>query len=95
MICLRCGRDARVFVTDPEWRYPRTFCTYRCMENGQMVDPTIHEKDAIKAAGVAVGQYLDELGQTDVAQLSGEQFDMLIEVAVTAFTESMQNAPPF
>jgi hypothetical protein len=95
VICLRCGRDARVFVTDPDWLYPRTFCSYSCMEMGQMVDPTDAEKQAIQAAGVAVGQYLEEVGQTDLAKLTGEQFDMVIEVAVTAYTESLQAAPPF
>ncbi len=95
MICLRCGRDARVFVTDPDWLYPRTFCSYSCMEMGQMVDPTDAEKAALKEAGVRVGQYLEELQQTDVAQLTSEQFDMLIEVAVAAFTESLQSAAPF
>lgn len=55
-----------------------------------MIDPTPNEKQALSDAGKLAGEYLDYLKKTDIADLTPEEYDTLIEVVVTGYLESMQ-----
>lgn len=55
-----------------------------------MIDPTPNEKQALLDSGKLAGEYLDYLKKTDIANLTPEEYDTLIEVIVTGYLESMQ-----
>jgi uncharacterized protein DUF6511 len=56
-----------------------------------MIDPTPNEQDALSAGGRSGGEYLDALGQTDLAQLSFEEWKTFIEVIVTAYCDHLRD----
>ena len=58
-----------------------------------LVDPTDNEVDAIMAASEPAGEYLESLGETDLAKLSEENWLTLLEVIVTAYLDNLK--PPF
>lgn len=92
--CLRCNRQARVWVADPgkkaDW-----FCSTVCAERGQMVDPTDAEIAAMQAAGDSGGAFLDSIQKTDLAALSPDEWMTFVESVCTGFVERMQQEPPF
>jgi len=55
-----------------------------------MIDPTPNEQAAMAAGGEAAGAYLESLGQSDLARLSVEEWQTLIEVIVTGYCEALQ-----
>jgi len=55
-----------------------------------MIDPTPNEQDALNAGGQSGGAYLDSLGQTDLAELSLEDWQAFIEVIVTAYCDHLR-----
>jgi len=59
------------------------------MRRKNVVDPTEAEVAAIHATVEPVGQFLDAIGQTDLAQLSEEDFLTFIEVVVSAYQENL------
>jgi hypothetical protein len=55
-----------------------------------MIDPTPNEQAAMEAGGAAGGAYLEELGKSDLASLSPEEWRMLIEVIVTGYCDTLR-----
>lgn len=68
----------------------RLFCSMKCLEMNNVVDPTQSEKQALLAAGKLGGEYLEYLKKTDLADLTAEEYDTLIEAVVTGYLEFMQ-----
>jgi len=56
-----------------------------------MIDPTPNEQDALEAGAESGGAYLDSLGQTDLAQLSVEDWQAFIEIIVTAYCDHLRD----
>jgi hypothetical protein len=57
-----------------------------------MIDPNKHESQALSVACQSGGEYVESLGKTDLAAFTQEQWATLIEVAVTAFQDSLRAA---
>ena len=55
-----------------------------------MLDPTRHERAALAHAVAIAGAYIERLDRTDLMTWSAEEFAILIEVIVTAFTERLR-----
>ena len=64
-----------------------------------MLDPNIHEQNALQDAGQAGGDYVESLVKTDLAAWTAGEWSQLIDVIVTAFQDSLRtayaNEPPF
>ena len=65
-----------------------------------MIDPKKHEVQALAAASRGAGEYVESLAKTDLATFTGDEWATLIEVAVTAFQDTLRCAyandpPPF
>ena len=84
---------------DPRNRKQRKhFCSRNCQEifyqyfkSNNMIDLTKAEKDSIESALKPVGEYVAEIGMNrPVADYSREEVLCLIEVAVTAYQDSMR-----
>ena len=54
-----------------------------------MTDPTDNEIEAIQAASEPAGEYLENLGKTDINDLDEAEWLTLLEVIVTAYTDRM------
>jgi hypothetical protein len=80
-------------------------CSMRCLDiaferQGHMIDPTNHEIAAIQAASQPAGEYIEELGETDMATWSNDQWMGFLETVITAYTDEMgrlskNGDPPF
>jgi hypothetical protein len=55
-----------------------------------MIDPTPHERSALLHGAAMAGHYLDSLGESDLAQLSTEEWRTLIEVIVTGYCDHLR-----
>lgn len=55
-----------------------------------MVDPTPNEQDALEVAGQMAGEFLDSIGKTDLAQLTVEEWESLLESVVTGYTDRLR-----
>ena len=79
-------------------RYRKYFCSRNCQEifsnhfkEKTMIDLTRKEKDSIEYALKPLGEYVAEIGMgRPLADYSREEVLCLIEVAVTAYQEFMQ-----
>jgi hypothetical protein len=64
-----------------------------------MIDPNKHETNALAAASISAGAYVEEIGKTDLARWSEQEWATLIDVVVTAFQDFLRQAyaddPPF
>src|SRR5678816_2351400 len=63
-------------------------------------DMTKNEEAALKQAGRAAGEYLDELGETDLAELTEEQYQTFLRTLFETYSETLVelaggNKPPF
>jgi Family of unknown function (DUF6511) len=56
-----------------------------------MTDPTPNERAAMAHGGAMGGEYLDSLAKTDLAQLSLEEWQTLIEVIVTGYCDHLRD----
>jgi AAA domain/Family of unknown function (DUF6511) len=65
-------------------------CQGICHRRRGMIDPTRHERAAMDHALGTAGEYIESLGQTDLMAWSPNEFAMLIEVIVTAFTDRLR-----
>lgn len=54
-----------------------------------MVDPTEQEIQAIMLASRPAGEFIESIGQTDMAKWSEEQWYSFLEVVVTGFQDGM------
>jgi hypothetical protein len=99
-VCRRSARglgwfDARFAFGDPRRvESLRWFCSLTCQEichrRRGMIDPTRDERAAIDHAVAMAGEHIESLGRTDLMTWSREEFDTLIEVIVTAFTDRLR-----
>jgi hypothetical protein len=55
-----------------------------------MIDPTPHERAALLHGAAMAGEYLDSLSETDLAQLSVEEWYTLVEVIVTGYCDHLR-----
>lgn len=64
-----------------------------------MIDPNIHEVNALAAASTAAGAFVESIAKTDLAIWTQEEWSTLIDVTVTAFQDFLRTAyaddPPF
>lgn len=56
-----------------------------------MIDPTPNEIAAMQAGGEAAGEYLESLDRSDLARLSREEWQTLIEVVVTGYCDALRD----
>lgn len=55
-----------------------------------MIDPTKNEIAAMEYASKMAGEVIEEHGQTDMAQMTVNQWMTLIEVIVTGYTDELR-----
>ncbi|WP_075220697.1 DUF6511 domain-containing protein [Acuticoccus yangtzensis] len=55
-----------------------------------MIDLTPNEKAAMEAGGHAGGAYLEDLGKSDLAVLSLDEWQALIETIVTGYCDTLR-----
>jgi uncharacterized protein DUF6511 len=56
-----------------------------------MIDPTPNEQDALNEGAQSGGAFLDDLDQTDLAQLSLKDWQAFIEVIITAYCDHLRD----
>lgn len=105
IVCCRQAKGYGWFNTrrkrgDPQ-RYSDqwVFCSRRCQESfskmmnkteGQMIDPSEMEIDAMRACLSPLGEYVSSIGmQRPLAEYSRDEVLMLIDVVVTAYQDRM------
>jgi len=94
-LCHICHKMPKGFRFDPKVKglrgqNVRFFCSMRCMEMNNVIDPTPNEQKALLDSGKLAGEYLEYLKKSDIADLTPKEYDTLIEVVVTGYLESMQ-----
>lgn len=103
-ICYRAGQGFGFIppplrAGDPRNKKQRKhFCSRNCQEifyqyfkSNNMIDLTKAEKDSIESVLKPLGEYVAEIGMNrPVADYSREEILCLIEVAVTAYQDSMR-----
>ena len=65
-----------------------------------MQEPTKHEIDAMMASSKKGGEYLDNLGKTDLAVMTENEWMGLVDAICSAFSDRMMElsasgSPPF
>ena len=55
-----------------------------------MKDPTPHEIDSMVDAGIAGGEYLGELGKTDLTSLSSDEWMTFVDTICTVYCYAMR-----
>lgn len=108
MLCATCRRSCRGLGFSPALirieAQRITVCSRRCQNIAArlkgMIDPDKHEVQALAAASRLAGEYIESIAKTDLATFTGEEWATLIEVAVTAFQDTLREAyandpPPF
>jgi hypothetical protein len=102
-----CRRDARGSLFAPKSIGSSApaikLCSRRCQDITArlkgMINPNIHEKNALADASAAGGAYVESLGKTNLATWSPEEWATLVEVIVTRFQDALRTAyaddPPF
>lgn len=108
MSCAICGRAGRGFGVNPRWPSKGeslAACSMRCLdiaalEGRNMFNLNHYENQAIEAASDKAGAYLDRLGKTDLATMTGDEWRELLKTVFVASTAEIQrltdeNAVPF
>lgn len=74
--CATCGRQSRGFTaTIPDIGFHQ-FCSLECLMKFTKHNPaTNDERKAALIGGNDGGQYLDRIGKTDLASLTGEEWE--------------------
>jgi hypothetical protein len=78
-------------------------CSRRCQDITRklsgMIDPNKHETDALLAASISGGAYVETIGKTDLSGWTEQEWAALIDVIVTSFQDFLRQAyaddPPF
>lgn len=86
--CVICGRESRGFCRLENKRLVY-FCSTTC-ELCKVIDLTPNEQQAIKHGSQMAIEYLTELGNWNLADVSHDQFLQLCTCVVTGYCESMQ-----
>jgi len=107
MMCAICRRDARGYGFAPSFiriDAPAVkLCSRRCQDiTGKlsgMIDPNKHETNALLAASISGGAYVETIGKTDLSGCPEQEWAALIDVIVTSFQDFLRQAyaddPPF
>ncbi len=107
MICAICRRDARGYGFAPSFiriEAPAVkLCSRRCQDiTGKlsgMIDPNKHEINALLAASISGGAFVETIGKTDLTGWTEQEWAALIDVVVTSFQDFLRQAyaddPPF
>ena len=107
MICAICRRDARGYGFAPSFiriDAPAVkLCSRRCQDiTGKlsgMIDPNKHEINALLAASISGGAFVETIGKTDLTGWTEQEWAALIDVVVTSFQDFLRQAyaddPPF
>lgn len=107
MMCAICRRDARGYGFAPSFiriDAPAVkLCSRRCQDITRklsgMIDPNTHETDALLAASISGGAYVETIGKTDLSSWTEQEWAALIDVIVTSFQDFLRQAyaddPPF
>lgn len=107
MMCAICRRDARGYGFAPSFiriDAPAVkLCSRRCQDiTGKlsgMIDPNKHETDALLAASISGGAFVETIGKTDLSGWTEQEWAALIDVIVTSFQDFLRQAyaddPPF
>jgi hypothetical protein len=109
MSCAVCGRAGRGFGVNVRWGPDKgtalAACSMRCLdiaalEGRNMFKLNHYENQAIEAASDKAGAYLDRLGKTDLATMTGDEWRELLQTVFIASTAEIQrltdeNSVPF
>ena len=107
MMCAICRRDARGYGFAPSFiriDAPAVkLCSRRCQDITRklsgMIYPNKHETDALLAASISGGAYVETIGKTDLSGWTEQEWAALIDVIVTSFQDFLRQAyaddPPF
>jgi hypothetical protein len=105
MKCSACPREARGFGYDPKLGgmdgKPGRACSMKCLnklkEKKGMIDATPNETEAVMHGGVMGGEYLDELGKTNLAALTAEEWKQFLFCIIGGYCEKIAsyNDVPF
>lgn len=94
-----CGRAERGFMflaprhkrRQDDTMKPQWFCSIRCLDGrDDMKDATKDELAAIEVGGQCGGEYLDEIGKTDLATLSKAEWSTFLRCVVGGYVADMQ-----
>ena len=95
--CAVCSRASAGFAfSTPQIRVPPVFfCSMHCSEvwmvaHRKRIELTRDEASAALVGGKAAGAYLDQLGRTDMAQLSRVEWAEFCEVLTRGYLEELQ-----
>lgn len=78
--CAVCGREWQfIAFKSPADQYQKHFCSFRCSEDYMIarannLDITRDETAAALVGGKAAGAYLDNLGKTDLTEMTQEEW---------------------
>lgn len=96
MSCVVCGRDARGYgYQRGTAAMRRRACSIMCLDilvvrGGDVLELTHFEKQAIDAASDAAGSYLEEIGKSDLATLTPEEWRHLLSLVFVRSTAEVQ-----
>lgn len=55
-----------------------------------MIDPTPNEAEAMTVGGQQGGEYLESIGKSDLATLTGTEWDRFIDAVVTGYCDHLR-----
>jgi len=96
-VCVVCNRAPRGFGYDPrlarENGKPGWACSMRCLDiikrTRGMVDATPNEQAAMQEGGAMGGEYLESIGKTDLATLTGDEWTTFVECVITGYHDKL------
>ncbi len=102
MMCAICPREARGFGYNPELAgesgRPGKACSMEHLnilkELKGMVDPTGNEIEAALYGGQMGGEYLDEMGKTNLAALSAAEWQQFLLCVVGGYVTQLAKTRP-
>jgi hypothetical protein len=95
-VCTLCKRRHDNLGYSPTQRHPIKWLCWRCLPFAKWIykmktqQLDVYEMDAIFDGGEKAGQYLDQIGQTDLAKLSEDQFCEMFARFMEGFEVSMR-----
>jgi hypothetical protein len=96
--CFICAREAFSGLTF-KFKPVCLSCAPHSLAGEVMLEFTDTEEEAITAGGEAAGAYLDQIGKTDLADLTPEQWHKFLGCFLHGYSDAMREAartnPPF
>jgi hypothetical protein len=96
--CFICARRHDNIGFRISQHYPVKWNCYACTDHMERAIRLpkktfdIYETDALLAGGAVAGQYLDSIGQTDLAELDEPQFILFFAKFIGGYEDSMRKA---